>query len=278
MRHVKHGPIRRGVPAHRGREHLNPTMKIPRRGPRGSARKWSGARQRPPGVAVTRKALFSEPGPDGGKADRSGVDVAGGLGHDQAARGGRRTASLDVLSHVPGTTAHLSNGGTLEHAQQIAGHASPKATKLYDRTADTVTVDEILVTVPRGKNQPRRARRRTYRSWRAASARAISAVRRPKHVVTKGSTPVLIAGGSPAPSAASGTPYISLSGSNHMDASWLGDIWARVSEVGSYIAGGSAVAVALTGGGARLRAPSNIHYQRERAVLHGQASPDATLD
>ena len=37
----------------------------------------------------------------------------------------------------------LSNGGTLEHAQQIAGHASQKTTKLYDRTADTVTVDEI---------------------------------------------------------------------------------------------------------------------------------------
>ena len=40
-------------------------------------------------------------------------------------------------------TAYLSNGGTLEHAQQIAGHASPKTTKLYDRTADTLTVDEI---------------------------------------------------------------------------------------------------------------------------------------
>ena len=42
-----------------------------------------------------------------------------------------------------GITAYLSNGGTLEHAQQIAGHASPKTTKLYDRTADTLTVDEI---------------------------------------------------------------------------------------------------------------------------------------
>ena len=42
-----------------------------------------------------------------------------------------------------GITAYLSNGGTLEHAQQIAGHASPKTTKLYDRTADTVTVYEI---------------------------------------------------------------------------------------------------------------------------------------
>ena len=34
-------------------------------------------------------------------------------------------------------------GRALEHAQQIAGHASPKTTKLYDRTADTITVDEI---------------------------------------------------------------------------------------------------------------------------------------
>ena len=42
-----------------------------------------------------------------------------------------------------GITAYLSNGGTLERAQQIAGHASPKTTKLYDRTVDTVTVDEI---------------------------------------------------------------------------------------------------------------------------------------
>ena len=42
-----------------------------------------------------------------------------------------------------GITAYLSNGGALEHAQQIAGHASPRTTKLYDRTADTVTLDEI---------------------------------------------------------------------------------------------------------------------------------------
>ena len=42
-----------------------------------------------------------------------------------------------------GITAYLSNGGTLEHAQRIAGHASPKTKKLYDRTADTISVDEI---------------------------------------------------------------------------------------------------------------------------------------
>ena len=33
--------------------------------------------------------------------------------------------------------------GEVEHAQRIAGHASPKTTKLYDRTADTITLDEI---------------------------------------------------------------------------------------------------------------------------------------
>ena len=42
-----------------------------------------------------------------------------------------------------GITAYLSNGGTLEHAQQIAAHASPKTTKLYNRTADTISLDEI---------------------------------------------------------------------------------------------------------------------------------------
>ena len=50
---------------------------------------------------------------------------------------------LEHLHRATGITAYLSNGGTLEHAQQIPGHASPKTTKLYDRTADTVTVDEI---------------------------------------------------------------------------------------------------------------------------------------
>lgn len=42
-----------------------------------------------------------------------------------------------------GITAYLENGGTLEHAQAIAAHESPRTTKLYDRTADAVTLDEI---------------------------------------------------------------------------------------------------------------------------------------
>lgn len=42
-----------------------------------------------------------------------------------------------------GLTAYLSNGGLLEHAQQIAAHESPRTTKLYDRTNDEVSLDEI---------------------------------------------------------------------------------------------------------------------------------------
>ena len=42
-----------------------------------------------------------------------------------------------------GITTYLKSGGTLEHAQQIAAHESPRTTKLYDRTSDQISVDEI---------------------------------------------------------------------------------------------------------------------------------------
>ena len=42
-----------------------------------------------------------------------------------------------------GITTYLENGGTLEHAQQIAAHESPRTTKLYDRTSDQISLDEI---------------------------------------------------------------------------------------------------------------------------------------
>jgi len=40
-------------------------------------------------------------------------------------------------------TSYLQNGGTTEHAQQIANHESPRTTKLPDRTNDAVSLDEI---------------------------------------------------------------------------------------------------------------------------------------
>jgi len=42
-----------------------------------------------------------------------------------------------------GITAYMENGGTIENAQAIAGHESPRTTKLYDRTEDEITLDEI---------------------------------------------------------------------------------------------------------------------------------------
>jgi site-specific recombinase XerD len=42
-----------------------------------------------------------------------------------------------------GITAYLGNGGALEHAQSMAAHESPRTTKLYDRTKDRLTLDEV---------------------------------------------------------------------------------------------------------------------------------------
>ncbi len=42
-----------------------------------------------------------------------------------------------------GITAYLDAGGTIENAQAIAAHESPRTTKLYDRTGDEITLDEV---------------------------------------------------------------------------------------------------------------------------------------
>jgi site-specific recombinase XerD len=62
----------------------------------------------------------------------------------------RRAIAAGIPPHIcchtfraTGITAYLLNGGTLERAQQIAAHSSPKTTKLYDRTSDSITLDEI---------------------------------------------------------------------------------------------------------------------------------------
>jgi integrase/recombinase XerD len=42
-----------------------------------------------------------------------------------------------------GITVYLENGGTLEKAQQMAAHESARTTKLYDRTQDQISLDEV---------------------------------------------------------------------------------------------------------------------------------------
>jgi site-specific recombinase XerD len=44
---------------------------------------------------------------------------------------------------VTSITAYLEAGGTLENAQAMAAHESPRTTKLYDRTGDEITLDEV---------------------------------------------------------------------------------------------------------------------------------------
>jgi site-specific recombinase XerD len=62
----------------------------------------------------------------------------------------RRAVAAGLIVHVgnhsfraTGITAYLNAGGTLENAQAMAAHESPRTTKLYDRTSDQITLDEV---------------------------------------------------------------------------------------------------------------------------------------
>jgi site-specific recombinase XerD len=61
-----------------------------------------------------------------------------------------RDAGLDaaICCHTfraTGITAYLENGGSLENAQLMAAHESPRTTKLYDRTGDCMPSDRWRV-------------------------------------------------------------------------------------------------------------------------------------
>lgn len=62
----------------------------------------------------------------------------------------RRAAAAGIMAPIgnhtmraTGITAYLANGGQLEHAQEMAAHESPRTTKLYDRTKERLTQDEV---------------------------------------------------------------------------------------------------------------------------------------
>lgn len=62
----------------------------------------------------------------------------------------RRAAAMGLQTRITchtfratGITAYLDAGGTLENAQAMAAHESPRTTKLYDRTGDAITLDEV---------------------------------------------------------------------------------------------------------------------------------------
>jgi len=62
----------------------------------------------------------------------------------------RRAAAMGLKRRInchtfraTGITAYMDAGGTLENAQLMAAHESPRTTKLYDRTGDEITLDEV---------------------------------------------------------------------------------------------------------------------------------------
>jgi integrase len=70
------------------------------------------------------------------------VDVFRMIKRRAAATSLRSSTSCHTF-RATGITAYLENGGTIENAQAIAAHESPRTTKLYDRTSDEITLDEV---------------------------------------------------------------------------------------------------------------------------------------
>ena len=96
------------------------------------------------GLTDPKRPLFQS-------ADRTGALSGRAFDRKQAARMLKRRARAagltgnfsphSLLATV--ITVYLENGGTLENAQAIAAHESPRTTKLYDRTSDELSLDEI---------------------------------------------------------------------------------------------------------------------------------------
>lgn len=70
--------------------------------------------------------------------------------HDAYAMVRRRAVKAGVVEKIgnhsfrgTGITTFLMNEGTLELAQEMANHASPRTTKLYDRRGDAITQDAV---------------------------------------------------------------------------------------------------------------------------------------
>jgi site-specific recombinase XerD len=61
----------------------------------------------------------------------------------RAKQAGIKTKIGNHTFRATGITAYLKNGGTLEMAQHIANHESPRTTKLYDRRVEEISLDEV---------------------------------------------------------------------------------------------------------------------------------------
>ncbi len=61
----------------------------------------------------------------------------------RARKAGLPSSTCCHTFRATGITTYLECGGTVEKAMVIAAHESPRTTKLYDRTGDEITLDEV---------------------------------------------------------------------------------------------------------------------------------------
>ena len=104
---------------------------------------WMPTSKPPASPRTERAPLFR---PSTGPASSRAADGPERRSSDDQAKSKDAGLSPAVCCHTfraTGITAYLENGGTIEKAQQIAAHESPKTTKLYDRTRDQISLDEI---------------------------------------------------------------------------------------------------------------------------------------
>lgn len=80
-----------------------------------------------------------------GKATERGLTRSDALQmiYRRAKAAGLNTHANCHTFRATGITVYLMNGGKLEHAQTMANHESIRTTKLYDRTRDDITLDEV---------------------------------------------------------------------------------------------------------------------------------------
>ena len=87
-------------------------------------------------------ALFRTTGRTTGTPQRMGQSDAYRMIQRRAKQAGITTKIGNHSMRATGITDYLRNSGTLEHAQQMANHSSPRTTKLYDRRNDEVALEE----------------------------------------------------------------------------------------------------------------------------------------
>jgi site-specific recombinase XerD len=86
--------------------------------------------------------LFRTTGRSTGKQHRMTQPDAFRMLQRRARQAGIKTHIGNHSLRATGITDYLRSEGTLEHAQQMANHSSPRTTKLYDRREDEASLDE----------------------------------------------------------------------------------------------------------------------------------------